>query len=137
MASRVVLPQRLVCISLRPGFNQKESLVIYEFDSRWHLFQKKLLHIPGLNYAHDFLLLPDYYVFHMTPFIRVSSLVALKMFCGLAAPADDMRYHAHLPSRFVFIPRYGGGGEAEQGVIFVDTDPCHVSRLGTWVCAKV
>lgn len=48
------------------------SLAIYEFDRNWRLVQHQLHRIHGLNYAHDFLLLPDYYVFHMTPFVDTS-----------------------------------------------------------------
>ena len=36
-----------------------------------------------------------------------------------------MRYYPELPSRFVIIPRHTQGDSA--GMMFVDTDPCHVS----------
>ena len=65
--------QRLVCISVKPGVGKVDpSLGIYEFDPHWRVVQHQLHHIKGLNYAHDFLLLPDYYVFHMTPFVDTS-----------------------------------------------------------------
>lgn len=118
--------QRLVCISLRPGFTQKSpSLVVYEFDPAWNLCQKQIHHIEGLNYAHDFVLLPDYYVFHMTPFVKGSWWIATKILLGWSSPGDEMRYYPELPSRFVIIPRHTTGDRA--GVMFVDTDPCHVS----------
>ena len=60
-------------MGMKPGVGgHKPSLAIYEFDERWNLLQYQLHHINGLNYAHDFLLLPDYYVFHMTPFADMS-----------------------------------------------------------------
>ena len=37
-----------------------------------------------------------------------------------------MRYYPELPSRFVIIPRHTSG-DSVGGVMFVDTDPCHVS----------
>lgn len=125
LACGFLIFQRLVCISLRPGFSQKPSLTVYEFDRSWHLCQKQIHHIEGLNYGHDFVLLPDYYVFHMTPFVKGSWWIATKILLGWSSPGDEMRYHPELPSRFVIIPRHGSGDSA--GVMFVDTEPCHVS----------
>lgn len=82
-------------------------------------------HIDGLNYAHDFLLLPDYYVFHMTPFVKIGLKGALLIYCGISSPGDLMRYYADLPSRFVVIPRHSGA--KHQDVKIVDTEPFHVS----------
>ena len=122
----VFIFQRLVCISLRPGFSQtRPSLAIYEFDPSWRLCQKQIHHIEGLNYGHDFVLLPDYYVFHMTPFVKGSWWINTKILLGLSSPGDDMRYYPELPSRFVIIPRHVSGDST--GVMFVDTEPCHVS----------
>lgn len=122
----VVVFQQLVCMSMRPGFSQKSpSLTVYEFDPSWNLCQKQIHHVEGLNYAHDFVLLPDYYVFHMTPFVKGSWWITTKILLGLSSPGDEMRYYPELPSRFVIIPRHTSGDNAR--VIFVDTDPCHVS----------
>lgn len=46
---------------------------------------------------------------------------------GLSAPGKQLRYRAHLPSRFVVIPRHSRA--KHQDVIFIDTDPFHVSGL--------
>ena len=117
--------QRLVCLSLRPGFSQiKPSLAVYEFDPSWQLCQKQIHHIEGLNYGHDFVLLPDYYVFHMTPFVKRSWWITTKILMGWTSPGEEMKYYPDLPSRFVIIPRHMSDGNA--GVMFVDTDPCHV-----------
>ena len=111
---------------MRPGFAGKSPcLVVYEFDPSWNLCQKRIHHIEGLNYAHDFVLLPDYYVFHMTPFVNGSWWKTTKILLGWSSPGDWMRYYPELPSRFVIIPRNTSGGNA--GIMFVDTDPCHVS----------
>lgn len=122
--------QRLVCLSLRPGFSQiKPSLAVYEFSCSWQLCQKQIHHIDGLNYGHDFVLLPDYYVFHMTPFVKGSWWATTKMLLGWSSPGEQMQYHPELPSRFVIIPRHKNNGDT--GVMFVDTDPCHIFHFGT------
>ena len=68
-----------MCLSIRPGVGRLPSLTFYEFDPHWNLVAHQSHHIEGLNYAHDFLLLPDYYILHMTPFVNVSSLRFLCM----------------------------------------------------------
>ena len=110
---------------MRPGgLRHKPSLAIYEFTPSWQLHQRQLRSIPGLNYAHDFLLLPDYYIFHMTPFVKMSWLSAIKILSGWSSPGAQMKYYPDLPSRFVIIPRKM---DKENDVIMVDTEPCHVS----------
>lgn len=81
-------------------------------------------HIDGLNYAHDFLLLQDYYIFHMTPFADITLTAALKVFTGLSSPGQLLSYYPHLPSRFVVIPRHKGA--AHQDIKLLDTEPFHV-----------
>lgn len=118
--------QRLVCISLKPGsLSQKPSLVIYEFSPTWRLQQRQIHNISGLNYAHDFLLLPNYYVFHMTPFVKVTLLSVAKILANWSAPGQQMKYYSDLPSKFVIIPRQSVKGNKD--IIMVDTDPFHVS----------
>ncbi len=103
----------------------KPSLAIYEFDEKWNVVQYQMHHIDGLNYAHDFLLLPDYYVFHMTPFAKMSLKGALLVYSGISSPGQLMQYYPDMPSRFVIIPRHANA--AHQSVKIVDTDPFHVS----------
>ena len=122
--------QRLVCFGLIPGVGgRKPSLAIYEFDDKWNLMQYQMHHIDGLNYAHDFLLLRDYYVFHMTPFADMTFLSGLKVMAGWTSPGELMKYYAHLPSRMVVIPRHKGA--AYQEVKLLDTEPCHVRLMHT------
>ncbi len=61
-------------MSVRPGVGKPPSLALYEFGPKWELLSFQLHHIEGLNYAHDFLLLPDYYIVHMTPFAEITKL---------------------------------------------------------------
>ncbi len=126
------LTQRLVCFGLTPGVGSREpSLAIYEYDDKWNLVQHQLHHIDGLNYAHDFLLLRDYYVFHMTPFADMTLTAALKVFTGLSSPGELMKYHSHLPSRFVVIPRHKKA--PYQEVKLLDTEPFHVSACAVYM----
>ena len=118
--------QRLVCIGLKPSIgSHKPSLAIYEFDRQWRLLQYQMQHIKGLNYAHDFLLLDDYYVFHMTPFSPYSLKAALLVFSGWSSPGQLLAYNSDLPSRFVVVPRHAGAKHKE--VRMFDTEPFHVS----------
>ena len=104
---------------------RQPALAIYEFDEKWNLVCNQMHHIEGLNYAHDFLLLPDYYVFHMTPFIRTGLKETLMILSGLSSPGQMIRYFSDMPSRFVVIPRHERA--AHQDIKLLDTEPFHVS----------
>ena len=45
---------------------------------------------------------------------------------GLTAPGCLLKYHSHLPSKWVLIPRHSKARLKE--VTFIDTDPFHVSE---------
>ena len=124
------LPQLLVCMGLRPTIgNRKPVLALYEFDRNWNLSQRQIHSIPGLNYAHDFLLLPDYYVVHMTPFATADWWTIAKVVMGWSSLGHSMRYYQHLPSRFVVVPRHTGA--KHQRILQLDTDAFHVSQSGS------
>ncbi len=89
----------------------------------------QLHHIEGLNYAHDFLLLRDYYVFHMTPFADMTLSAALKVISGLSSPGELLTYHSHLPSRYIVIPRHKKA--LYQEIKMLNTEPFHVSHICT------
>jgi len=42
----------------------------------------------------------------MSPFIKLTRSLALKIALGVSSPGEDMRYHPDLPSRMVIIPRH-------------------------------
>jgi all-trans-8'-apo-beta-carotenal 15,15'-oxygenase len=120
----------LVCLSIRPGVGRPPSLVLYEFDPHWKLLAEQTHHIEGLNYAHDFLLLKDYYILHMTPFVDVSSIIsAIGIYTGWSTVGGQMKYYPHLPSRFVVIPRHSGA--KYQAIMYFDTEPFHIFHFGT------
>ena len=125
--------QNLVLFSLKPGFNRPPRLQVHEFDPQWRHMKTLDLSIPGLNYAHDFILLPDYYVFHITPFTDMSTWNVFKILAGWTSPGESFRYVPHLPSQFAVIPR---NATSVEDVILVDTQPCHVSSVSLRYCCS-
>ncbi|KAF4757831.1 hypothetical protein FOZ63_026250, partial [Perkinsus olseni] len=105
--------RRLVTVS----FESKSSQVQFnEYDQHWK-HQKQITHqIPGLTYVHDFVLTPDFYIVHMTPFVSLDDFKHTKQ-----APGLLMKYHPELPSRLVVIPRSGDGPVRQCGIM-----PCHI-----------
>jgi len=119
---------RLVCFSLRPGLRSSPRLDVMEYNQDWSLHIKHELKVPGLNYAHDFLLLPDYYIFHITPFTSVSKWLAFLIMGGWTSPGESMRHYEHLPSKFVVIPRRL---KSEDEIMFFDTpEHWHIFHYG-------
>ena len=64
----------LVWMSVRPGVGRPPALALYELGPKWELLSFQMHHIEGLNYAHDLLVVPDYYILHMTPFAEINKL---------------------------------------------------------------
>ena len=111
-----------------PGY--KPLLALYEFDESWNLHQHQLHSIEGLNYAHDFLLLPDYYLVHMTPFVSTDWWTVAKVLMGWSSFGGTIHYYPSLPSRFVVIPRHSRA--KHQSIVQLDTEPFHVSGCTVW-----
>ena len=82
---------RLVVISLRPGLRRGSSLSVCELDRSWRLLQKQTHRIPSLNYAHDFVLTPHFYVFHITPFVQITQQSVREVATGTSSPGEQMR----------------------------------------------
>lgn len=59
---------------------------------------QKDIPIKGLTYCHDFIATENYYVIHMTPFVKVTKEIALKIYLGKASFGDLMGYYPDLPS---------------------------------------
>ena len=115
-----------MCFSQRPGLSAPPCLVIYEFNKDWSLHQKIVSRIPGLNYMHDLCLLPDYYLVHITPFVKVTAWLSFKIAAGWTSPGESMRNFPDLPSKFVLIPR---DPKKSDQIITVDTEVFHVSDV--------
>ncbi|KAI8810825.1 carotenoid oxygenase [Cladochytrium replicatum] len=120
---------RLVTLSLKPEIPGVKLPVLQmnEYDSQWKLIRSKVVHVPGLNYAHDFVLTPNYYIIHKTPFVKMSKALFYKIALGLSSPGECMQYYPDMPSQFVIIPRE----TANPTWRLVDTDPMHIYHFGT------
>jgi len=118
----------LVVISLRPGLRKGSALSIMEFDKNWKMLQKQVHRIPHLAYAHDFLLTEHFYVFHITPFVKVTKELVYEIATGVSSPGEQMKYYPDLPSRMVAIPR---AMEQHTQLRFWDVPPCHIFHFGT------
>ena len=73
---------------------------------------------------HDLALLPEYYIVHMTPFVKVSSWINFKIAAGWSSPGEGMKLYSDMPSKFVIIPR--DPAKSDQ-IITVDTGNFQVS----------
>ncbi len=80
-----------VVLSLRPGLHRPGRVSFNEFDRQWGLLSSHEFAIQGLNYAHDFLLTPNYFVLHMSPFVKLSKHLVMRIAMGLDSPADQMK----------------------------------------------
>lgn len=117
-------------MSLRQRLNASAQIGFYEFDQTWHCCDAVHHSIDGLNYAHDFVLLPHFYLVHMTPFVKVSTSAVLSWAAGISSPGEDMRYYSDLPSKFILIPR-PGHLNSNGSIIMIDTEPVHIFHYGT------
>ena len=104
---------------------------VFEFNQDWSLYSKQRCLVEGLNYMHDICMVPDYYIIHITPFVKVSSWISFKIAAGWTSSGETMRHYPELPSKFVIIPR-----DRSQGgpIISVDTGHFHVSCAFCFFC---
>ncbi|ORY44294.1 carotenoid oxygenase [Rhizoclosmatium globosum] len=126
----------LVTLSLKPEIPavpgtvraaQPPLLVMNEYDEAWRLIQTQRHNIPGLNYSHDFLLTENYYILHMTPFVKLTASLFFKITLGLASPGETMKHYPDLPSRFVVIPR---DPKKKDQIRQFDTRRVHIYHFG-------
>ncbi len=69
------------------------------------------------------MLTENYYIVHHSPFLDMNPTNLLKIFTGVVAPGQLLRYNPHLPSRMIVIPR---ATDSTEPVRFLDTEPCHI-----------
>eukprot|EP00794_Sanderia_malayensis_P020118 gene20118-22089_t len=119
---------RLVCFSQRPGVGTLPKLAIYEFNQDWSLHRKQTCSIEGLNYVHDFALLPDYYLVHITPFVKISAVSGFAIAAGWSSPGETMRYFKDQPSKLVLVPR---DPARKDQIVTVNTGAYHMYHYGT------
>ncbi|ORX89145.1 carotenoid oxygenase [Basidiobolus meristosporus CBS 931.73] len=119
----------LVTLSVKPGLgNEKPRLGINEYGRKWELKYNQVFNIPGLNYAHDFLLSKHFYLVHMSPFVKISRWLFYQFVLGLNSPGESMKYYADLPSRIIAIPRRPEYQKllGNKPWLELDVDPCHI-----------
>ena len=122
---------RLCLIAFRAGLEllkSKPQLRFYEYDRQWRMVKKTKVSVPGLNYAHDFVLTPSWYVAHMSPFINTSKAATIPIVKGVTSPGESLRHWPECPSKMVLIGRANG---MEGRIIQIDTEPCHIYHFGT------
>eukprot|EP01062_Namystynia_karyoxenos_P058364 TRINITY_DN49921_c0_g1_i1.p1 TRINITY_DN49921_c0_g1~~TRINITY_DN49921_c0_g1_i1.p1 ORF type:complete len:537 (+),score=191.92 TRINITY_DN49921_c0_g1_i1:77-1612(+) len=121
---------RLVTVGFKPGPpGGRAALRIVEYDERWQVTRAATHRIPGLNYVHDLLVSPSWYVVQMTPFVKVSPELVKEIMTGKTTPGEQMRLYPDMPCRLVFIERSPGPGRAAR-VVQLDTEPCHIYHFG-------
>ena len=62
--------------------------------------------MAGINYAHDFLATPSWYICHITPFVDMSDEGIGQILQGNTSPGESMRYYPERPCQIVLIERY-------------------------------
>eukprot|EP01060_Flectonema_neradi_P031785 TRINITY_DN490_c3_g1_i1.p1 TRINITY_DN490_c3_g1~~TRINITY_DN490_c3_g1_i1.p1 ORF type:complete len:548 (+),score=73.66 TRINITY_DN490_c3_g1_i1:55-1644(+) len=121
----------IVLVAFKPGIEllkTKPQIRLYEFDRSWKLHKKTKVSVPGLNYAHDFILTPNWYVLHMTPFVNTSKKATMDIVKGKTSPGESLAYSPECPSKMVLV---GRTSKNEGKIIELDTEPCHIYHFGT------
>jgi all-trans-8'-apo-beta-carotenal 15,15'-oxygenase len=91
---------------MRPnGDILQSSVTFYEVDSDYKVKHETTVSVKGLNYVHDLLLTPSFYVVHMSPFVSVSQTAAMAVLSGESAPGELMKFYPGLPCRLVCVRR--------------------------------
>uniref|UniRef100_A0A7S3PMW1 Carotenoid oxygenase n=1 Tax=Aplanochytrium stocchinoi TaxID=215587 RepID=A0A7S3PMW1_9STRA len=117
----------LVVIGFRAAVRNKPStLLVLEFDREWNCQSEIPLEIEGLNYAHDFLLTRDWYIFHITPFVKTSPELTKLIMQGKTSPGESMKYYKDSKSGMIFVQRGNVQAGKERSFIFMEAEPCHI-----------
>eukprot|EP00397_Hematodinium_sp_SG-2012_P030412 GEMP01032213.1.p1 GENE.GEMP01032213.1~~GEMP01032213.1.p1 ORF type:complete len:318 (+),score=44.93 GEMP01032213.1:90-956(+) len=112
---------RICVIGFKPGLKANPILTIVEFDSQWNAAAKQIVRVPKLDYVHDLLVTPSWYIVQMSPFVEISAENTKKILRGEEFPGDQFRYNPKHPSCIVLIERHAKG---EPKVKLFD-DPIH------------
>jgi all-trans-8'-apo-beta-carotenal 15,15'-oxygenase len=118
----------LVTNSFKPSnplAKRPPKISFYEWDRSLKLRTAARLEIDSVNYSHDFILTPNYYIVHVTPFIDLSLDTLKEIAAGRNSPGQSMRYIPGAPSEFVAIERFPKDPQKRK-VIRFSTEPCHI-----------
>jgi all-trans-8'-apo-beta-carotenal 15,15'-oxygenase len=102
---------------------------LYEFDRSLKLKVATRLQLQGCNYAHDFLISPNWYILHASPFIdtRLETLNLVKQ--RQLSPGETMKYVPGAESQIILVERPTTGNTTTSNnprIIRLDTEPCHI-----------
>jgi len=99
------------------------KLFIHEFDREWNLISQQVHSFEKFYYCHDFILTQNYYIFHHTPFYKLSKEVITKIILGVVSPGESMKWYPDVPSGFIVIPR---DLDANKNIRFFESEPCMI-----------
>eukprot|EP01064_Diplonema_japonicum_P015617 TRINITY_DN23355_c0_g1_i1.p1 TRINITY_DN23355_c0_g1~~TRINITY_DN23355_c0_g1_i1.p1 ORF type:complete len:545 (+),score=173.30 TRINITY_DN23355_c0_g1_i1:52-1635(+) len=133
---RLDAEQDLLCtVAFKAGLEMlktKPQVRLYEYDRAWNMVRKTKVSVPGLNYAHDFGLTPNWYVLHMSPFVNTSKKFTDAIIKGKTSPGESLRHYPECPSKMVLVERRQSteAGAAPPRIIQLETEPCHIYHFG-------
>jgi len=128
------IKDHLVLVGFKAGVKGDPVLTIVEYDKKWIMQSAVTVHIKDLDYVHDLLVTPHWYIVQMTPFVKISEENTREILKGKEFPGDQFRYEPDHPSRIIFIERHAKG---EPKVRQFD-DPVHGTHIYhfAWVHEK-
>lgn len=119
---------RLIVASFSsPIAARKGMLTMLEFDAQWNCVSRREVSPENMRYVHDFLVTPNHYVLHISPFVHFSYLDLARVMVHNKAPSDLMRHYAGRPSKIMIIPRDTHSGAS---IRYLDIDACHIFHFG-------
>jgi all-trans-8'-apo-beta-carotenal 15,15'-oxygenase len=130
----------IICsVSFKQGvsfMNRKPMIQFTEFDRSWNAVRTSTASINGLNYAHDLLMTPHFYIVHMTPFVKLGKEEIKEVLTGKKLPGEQMKYFPENPSRMVLIERNLNKSINENPkIIQLDVNPFHIYHFG--LCREI
>eukprot|EP01006_Ploeotia_vitrea_P047150 TRINITY_DN67098_c4_g3_i1.p1 TRINITY_DN67098_c4_g3~~TRINITY_DN67098_c4_g3_i1.p1 ORF type:complete len:526 (-),score=27.11 TRINITY_DN67098_c4_g3_i1:586-2142(-) len=118
-------PKLVVC-SHKASYKGTSKVTFLEFDEQWKCHRERTFKVPELTYCHDFLLTDNYYIVHISPFVKINTATMLKVASGWATFGQCMRHYPDLPSQIVVLPRTGNQDDIKK----LDVPPCHIYHYG-------
>ncbi|MBD2665057.1 retinal pigment epithelial membrane protein [Richelia sinica FACHB-800] len=107
----------LVNFSIQPGLSTK--ITIFELNSAGEIIRKKIHHVPGFCFIHDFVITPNYCILFQNPVKFNPIPFAL----GLKSAGQCINFQNNQPTRIIVIPRHPESKEikileTQSGFIF-------------------
>lgn len=84
---------RIIMVGFR-NHPTKSRVEIVELSPSWELKSKFCGFVPGLNYVHDILVTPNFYILQITPFVKVSQDLTMEIIAGRKSVGEQMTLYA-------------------------------------------